>query len=77
MKTIELINPELIEILDRWMDFYDKNCPPSLPMDERRFGDRDMDYYCSEEYLREVQSKGDDHKGPPEYAKVCDFLLTH
>ena len=77
MKTIELVNPELIEILDKWMDFYNENCPQPLPMDERRFGDRDMDYYCSEEYLREVQAKGEDHKGPPEFAKVCDFHLTH
>ena len=44
MKTIELVNPELIKILDKWMDFYNENCPQSLPMDERRFGDRDMDY---------------------------------
>ena len=74
MKTIELVIPELIEILDKWMDFYNEYCPQPLPMDERRFGDRDMDYYCSEEYLKEVQAKGEDHKGPPEFAKVCDCL---
>ena len=77
MKTIEKINPELLDILDDWMDFFNDHNKEPLPMDERRFGDRDMNYYCSEEYLREVQSKGDDHKGPPEYAKVCDFHLTH
>ena len=77
MKTIELKNPEIIDILDGWMDFYNNNIQQPVPMDERRFGDRDMDYYCSEKYLREVQSKGEDHKGPPEYAKVCDFHLTN
>jgi len=45
MKTIELKNPEVIDILDRWIDFYNDNAKEPLPMDERRFGDRDMDYY--------------------------------
>lgn len=74
MKTI-LINKELSKILDEYIAWFNKK-DFELPLDERRFGDNDMNYYCSEEYLNEVMSKGKDHKGPPEYAKVCDFHLT-
>ena len=58
MKTIEKINPELLEILDGWMDFFNAHNKEPLPMDERRFGNRDMDYYCSEEYLKELLFSG-------------------
>ena len=78
METLKVVNPELLDILHEWMDFYDEHSfDNDLPLDERRFGDRGMEYYTSEEYLKEVQSKGLDHKGPPEFAKVCDFHNTH
>lgn len=74
MKVIS-INEELQKLLDDYIIWFNKK-NFELNYDERRVGDRDMEYYCSEEYLKEVQSKGKHHKGPPEYAKVCDLQLT-
>ena len=70
------INSDLTRMLDDYINWFNKK-DFDLPMDEKRFGDRDMEYYCSKEYLDHVMSESKKHRGPPEYAKVCDFHLTH
>ena len=70
------INSDLTRMLDDYINWFNKK-DFDLPMDEKRFVDRDMEYYCSKEYLDHVMSESKKHRGPPEYAKVCDFHLTH
>tara|TARA_B100001939_G_scaffold281922_1_gene250861 strand:+ start:459 stop:1067 length:609 start_codon:yes stop_codon:yes gene_type:complete len=70
------INSDLTRMLDDYINWFNKK-DFDLPMDEKRFGDKDMEYYCSKEYLDHVMSESKKHRGPPEYAKVCDFHLTH
>lgn len=74
MKVIP-INEELSKLLNDYISWFNKQ-DFDLPMDERRMGDGDMDYFCSSEYL-DLVMENEDHKGPPEYAKVCDFQLSN
>lgn len=73
MKTLSNINPELMDILNGWSEWFDYR-EYDLPLDER--GEQDMEYYCSDEYLEEVMAKGKKHMGPPEYARVCNLHTT-
>ena len=60
MKTLSNINPELMDILNGWSEWFDYR-EYDLPLDER--GEQDMEYYCSDEYLEEVMAKGKKHMG--------------
>ena len=60
MKVIP-INEELSKLLNDYISWFNKQ-NFDLPMDERRMGEGDMDYFCSSEYL-DLVMENEDHKG--------------
>ena len=64
------INSDLTRMLDDYINWFNKK-DFDLPMDEKRFGDRDMEYYCSKEYLDHVMSESKKHRVP---SRVCEGM---
>ena len=73
MKLLERINPELLEILDRYRTWFDKQDDKHLlKCDDRRIQGHTVETACGNEYLESIISDNK-HRGPPEVANVCDF----
>lgn len=75
MKILDSINPELIEILEPYIEWFFQQDYESLPTHQRG-KDKDHNLYSasSYDYLKEVMSN-ENHIGPPEVSRVRDLQL--
>ena len=73
MKILEEINPELIEILEPYMQWFFDTDYENLPVHKN--GDwiaHNSETASARKYLQEVMSDAS-HKGPPELSKIRDL----
>lgn len=73
MRLLNNINPELLEILNSYREWFEEQDDRNLlKIDERRIEGHTLQSATSDEYLHQVM-QNEKHKGPPETANVCDF----
>lgn len=75
MKILEEINPELIDIMEPYMNWFFDTDYESLPTHKRgKWQEHDIHSASSKEYLLEVMANAK-HEGPPEVSKVRDLQM--